>query len=184
MRRGLLLAVAAALTLSACATATPYQPATKATSGYGYSEQRIENERWRVTFAGNSVTTRQTVESYMLYRAAQLTVDNGYDWFETVERHTEGATEVVGGGPYDPWVGPYGPYWRPYWRSYGRRGWGPWGPGWGADWDVSTITRYEASTEIVMHHGPKPADNPRGLDARQVLANLGPHVALPAPEKK
>ena len=111
MRRGLMLAVAAALTLSACSTATPYQPATKTTSGYGYSDQRIETDRWTVNFSGNSVTSRQTVESYMLYRAAQLTLDNGFDWFETVDRHTQDKTEVV--GAYDPWWGPYGPYWRP-----------------------------------------------------------------------
>lgn len=178
-----MLAVAAALTLSACSTATPYQPATKTSSGYGYSDQRIENDRWRVTFAGNSLTTRQTVESYMLYRAAQLTLDNGFDWFDTVDRHTQGATEVIGTG--DPWWGPYGPYWRPYWRFYGRGGWGAWGagPGWG-EWDATTITRYEASTEIVMHHGPKPADNARAFDAHQVLNNLGPHIVTPDQVKK
>ena len=134
-----------------------------------------------MSFAGNADTSRQTVESYMLYRAAQLTLNNGYDWFETVERHTQGQTEVV--GPYDPWWGPYGPYWRPYWRAYGRGGWGAWGPGWGPGWDVNTITRFEASTEIVMHHGPKPADHPRGLDAHQVVTNLGPHIVLPGQKK-
>ena len=183
MRRGLMLAVAAALTLSACSTATPFQPATKASAGYGYSEQRIETDRWTVSFSGNSVTSRQTVESSMLYRAAQLTLDNGYDWFETVERHTQGATEVVGGPSYDPWWGPYG-YWRPHWRYYGRGGWGPWGAGWGPDWDTSTITRYQASTEILMHHGPKPADNPHAFDAHQVVANLGPHIVMPEAAKK
>jgi hypothetical protein len=177
-----MLAVAAALTLSACSTATPYQPATKASAGYGYSEQRVETDRWTVGFSGNSVTSRQTVESYMLYRAAQLTVDNGYDWFETLERRTQDKTEVVG-VPYDPWWGPYG-YWRPRWRSYGRGAWGPWGPGWGPDWDTDTITRYEASSEIVMHHGPKPADNPRAFDAHQVLSNLGPHIVMPEAAKK
>jgi hypothetical protein len=179
----MILAAAAALTLSACATATPYQPASKATAGYGYSEQRIEADRWQVTFAGNSVTSRQRVESYMLYRAAQLTLNSGYDWFDTVDRRTHSQTEVVGGG-YDPWWGPYGPYWRPAWRFYGPMGWGAWGPGWGPDWDASTITRYEASTEIVMHHGAKPENDPHAFDARQVVVHLGPHVQRPEPEKK
>jgi hypothetical protein len=182
MRRGLIFAAAAALTLSACATATPFEPATKHSSGYGYAEQRIDNDRWMVRFAGNGDTSRQTVEQYMLYRAAQLTLNSGYDWFETVQRHTQGQTEVLG----DPWYGPYGygPYWRPYWRAYGPYGWGGWGAwgAWGPGWDVSTITRFEASTEIVMHHGAK--DSPRGLDAREVVANLGPHVLLPGQKKK
>jgi hypothetical protein len=181
MKRFAFAVLAAALSLSACATPTPYEQASKATSGQGYADQRIENDRWRVSFSGNSVTSRQTVESYMLYRAAELTVQSGYDWFETVGRSTERNTSYLGTG--DPWMGPYGPYWHPYWRYYRGGAWGAWGPGWGSDWDVTQITQYEASTEIVMHHGPKPADNPRAFDAREVMANLGPHVVRPGPNK-
>lgn len=182
MKRLTFAVLAAALSLSACATPTPYEPASKATSGQGYSEQRIENDRWRVSFSGNSVTARQTVESYMLYRAAELTVQSGYDWFETVGRSTERNTSYVGTG--DPWWGPYGPYWRPSWRYYRRGAWGPWGAGWGGpDLDVTEITQYEASSDIVMHHGQKPADNPRAFDAHQVMDNLGPHVLRPNPGK-
>ena len=49
--------------LSACATATPYQPNLpgQAVSG-GYSEQRVEANRFRVNFSGNSLTSRETVE--------------------------------------------------------------------------------------------------------------------------
>jgi hypothetical protein len=166
----------AALTLTACATATPYEPAGKDTYGTGYSEQRVEPDRWQVNFSGNSSTSRQTVESYMLYRAAELTVQNGYDWFQTVDRSTQTHTSFVGTpGPY----GPYGPYWAPSWRYYRHGGWGPWGPG----YDLEEVQRYQASTEIIMHHGPKPADNPRAFDARQVMANLGPTVVRPAPSK-
>jgi hypothetical protein len=167
----------AALTLSACATATPYEPATKDTAGHGYSEQRIEADRWRVGFSGNSETPRQTVESYMLFHAAELTVKNGFDWFQTVDRSTQKQTDYVGSP--SPWYGGYGPYWHPYWRAYRRGGWGPWGPGYGPGYDVSEVTQFEVSAEIVMHHGPKPADNPRAFDARDVIANLGPHVVRP-----
>jgi hypothetical protein len=175
------VAATAALSLSACATPTLYQPATKANSGQGYTEQQIETGRWRVSFSGNSVTSRQTVESYMLFRAAELTVQNGFDWFETVDRATQQQTSYF--GTPDPWWGRYGPYWRPYWRTYRGGAWGAWGPGWGADWDVNEITRFEAGAEIVMHHGAKPADNPRAFDARDVMANIGPHVVRQAPAK-
>src|SRR5207253_6000050 len=49
------LALTLAAGLAACATPTPYQPNVpgQATSG-GYSELRLEQDRWRVTFAGNS----------------------------------------------------------------------------------------------------------------------------------
>ena len=35
------------------------------------------------------MTSRETVETYLLYRAAQLTVERGFDWFEMADRNTE-----------------------------------------------------------------------------------------------
>ena len=49
----------------------------KAGRGYGFSEQRIEDDRYRITFRGNSSTSRETVENSLLYRAAELTVQTG-----------------------------------------------------------------------------------------------------------
>lgn len=173
--------------LSACATATPYQPNVpgQAVSG-GYSEQRVEANRFRVTFAGNSLTSRETVEGYLLYRAAELTVQEGYDWFSIVDRNTETdrRTYVERDPFYSPWYGPSYGYWRPYWRYYGGFGWRTWDPWWGDPFwadrmDVRTVTKFEASAEIVMQRGPKPADDPRAFDARAVIANLGPRVVRP-----
>ena len=60
------LVVALCLLLAACAAKpTPYQAAQ---GGFGYSEQQTEENRYRVSFAGNSATSRQTVEEYLLYR--------------------------------------------------------------------------------------------------------------------
>src|SRR5918995_6473317 len=85
------------LLIAACAGGpTPYQ---QAQDGYGYSEQRIEENRYRVSFAGNSATTRQTVEDYLLYRAAELTVQTGHDWFEVADRSTVQAYSGYGGSP-------------------------------------------------------------------------------------
>ena len=91
MKRALIVEAAAALSLSACETATPYQPITaqKATSSGGYNEQQIEANRWKVEFSGNSLTSRQTVERYLLFRSAQLTLAQGFDWFQAVDRHRE-----------------------------------------------------------------------------------------------
>jgi len=105
--------------LGACETATPYQPAVRgsATSG-GYSETRIEPNRWRVNFAGNSMTSRETVEGYLLFRAAELTLQNGDNWFAIVDRQTDrNARTYVEPDPlYHPWYGPGFGYWRPSWR--------------------------------------------------------------------
>src|SRR5207244_551111 len=85
-----LLASLAALALAACETATPYQPNVpgQAASG-GFSETRLEPGRFRVTFSGNSLTSRETVEGYLLYRAAELTLAQGFDTFTIVDRHTD-----------------------------------------------------------------------------------------------
>src|ERR1700679_1252731 len=88
-------AVAALGGLAACETATPYQPLNPAAaSSGGYSDTKLEQDRWRVTFAGNSMTSRETVETYLLYRAAELTVAQGYDWFETVQLQTDKHSEL------------------------------------------------------------------------------------------
>mgnify|MGYP001065891376 FL=1 len=174
--------------LSACATATPYQPNIpgQSVSG-GYSEQRIEANRFRVNFTGNSLTSRETVEGYLLFRAAELTVQEGYDWFAIVDRNTETdrRTYVERDPFYSPWYGPSYGYWRPYWRYYGGFGWRTWDPWWGDPFwadrmDVRTVTKFEASAEVVMNRGPKPSDDPRAFDARAVIANLSPRVTRPA----
>ena len=179
-----LAAVAALGGLAACQTATPYQPLrADAIGAGGYSEVRLEQDRWRVTFHGNSLTSRETVESYLLYRAAELTLAQGDDWFETVERKTDKHTETY--AQPDPFYGRYGPGWHPYWRYYGGGfGWRHWDPFWGDPFwadsvDVQTVEKYEASSEIIMHHGAKPAGDPRAFDAHDVVANLGPHIVRP-----
>ncbi len=170
-----LLAATAALALSACATATPYGPAG-VDSRYGYSEQRIDADHYRVSFAGNSVTSREQVEMALLLRAAEVTTQGGYDWFSTVNRATDRDVRLQ--ATPDPFYDRYGPYWGPSWRYYRRGYWSPWGdPFWDRrDFDVREIDRYEASAEIIMGRGPKPAGDPNAFDAREVIQNLGPRV--------
>ncbi|HXA38981.1 MAG TPA: hypothetical protein VNW53_08285 [Phenylobacterium sp.] len=187
-------ALAAALILGAglgaCVSPTPYQPIVKggATRG-GYSETRIEPNRWRVNFAGNAMTSRETVEGYLLFRAAELTLQNGDDWFAIVDRETDRkARTYVDPDPfYHPWYGSGFGYWRPVWRYRGRgyagwRTWDPWfgDPFFGDGLDVQTIENFEASAEIVTHKGTKPADDPRAFDAHAVVENLKPKIQYPA----
>jgi hypothetical protein len=169
--------IAAALVVTACATATPYQPlGTRGASG-GFAEQRIEANRYRVAFVGNDYTSRQRVENYLLFRAAELTVANGYDGFTVVRRDTDRNVELRSYGT----PGPY-PYWRPYWRyrgAFGWRHWDPWygDPFWGDTIDVRTVDSYEATAEIVMFRGRR--TDATSFDARQVIANLRPAIEVP-----
>jgi hypothetical protein len=168
---------------TACTTATPYQPLNpERRSSGGYSDLRVEANRYRVTFAGNTMTGRETVETYLLYRAAQLTTQQGYDWFVMADRDTEKKSRTFIDQPFasGPW-GYWGPSWRYYGAGYGWRSWDPfWGdPFWDRNIDVRTVNRYEASAEIVFGKGAKPADNPRAFDAREVMRNLGERITQP-----
>lgn len=177
-------ALVGAAALGACGTATPYQPNIRgqAVSG-GFSEVRLEADRFRVTFAGNSLTSRETVERYLLYRAAELTVAQGHDWFALADRRTDRKARTY--IEPDP-LSRYG-HWRPYWRYYGPRwGWRAWDPWYGDPFwadrvDVRTIERFEATAEIVLGKGPKPEGDPSAFDARDVMANLGPTIVRPEP---
>ncbi len=188
-RRRLILAALLAAggpALSGCATVTPYQPAVRGQHpGGGYSEQAQGAGRYRVTFRGNSLTARDRVEGYLLYRAAELTVRDGYDWFLIVDRLTEreAYTYAEPDPFYRPWYGNGYGFWRPSWR-YSRRGsWGSWYPGTGPFWgdtvDLRTVERFEAHAEIVLRHGPIPAGEERAFDARQIMRDLGATIERP-----
>ena len=178
-------ALAGGLAVAGCMTATPYQPATGVgEQRTGYWDEQIEANRFRVSFAGNSLTSRETVERYLLYRAAQLTLERGADYFILVDRDTEKKTRTYATPSFAP--GPYGyGYWSPYWRYYSPSfGWRSWDPYWGDPFfdrqvDVRTVDRYVAMAEVVIGRGPKPADNLRAFDARSVIQNLGPTVTMP-----
>ena len=168
--------------LTACATATPYQPAEKP-GGSGYSQTKIQSDRFRVSFSGNSLTDRDTVENYLLFRAAELAVDNGYESFALVDKDTEKKTRIVSTGArpgrgfasYDLFYPGYGwrPYYDPYARSRFRRG-----VGYDSFWDdfnTREVTKYKAYADIRLMRGT--AEN--AYKAREVMENLGPALVFP-----
>lgn len=181
LRAFVILMTAAVLLLAACATPTPFEPVGVSHGNGGYSEQRIEDDRYRVMFTGNSFTSRARVENFLLYRAAQLTLQQGYDGFTMVTRQTD--PNVQTSVTRTPGFGALG-YWGPSWRyrrgGFGWSSWDPWvgSPFWSDDVDVSTVTSYEASAEILMFRGQEPGE-PNTFDARQVIENLRAAVEMP-----
>lgn len=191
---------ASATVLVACATATPYQPASKPGGFDGFSQTMIENDRARVTFGGNSLTKRDTVENYLLYRAAEMAVERGFDYFELQQRDIEqnkrvSVTPGIGFNGYDPYFGysfyrPRYGWSRPY--AYSRFGGYRRGAGFGYrggfdpfydpffnDYDVREITKYRASAEVKFGNGPKPASKDNAFTAREVLQNLSSAITFP-----
>ena len=93
MIRSLLIATAA-LSLTACASLAPCGP-QGGPQGQGYAEQRIERDRYRVTY--NGVGAPEPVADLALLRAAELALEQGYDWFEVTQRHVDGRPDSAGG---------------------------------------------------------------------------------------
>jgi hypothetical protein len=162
--------------LGACAhffpQPTPYQPAVDttdfwggATAGYGYSEQEIEDNRYRVTFAGNDHTKADTVQNYLLYRAAELTLNHEYDYFTVVDRNFDRSTRYSGST-----------YESPGYVTKTKKGDYVSEPGF-SSYSADPIDEYTASADIVMFKGEKPASDARAYDARSVLRNLDPTIA-------
>ena len=184
LSKTVLVAAAAALPLSACATQNIYRPVGIDGARTGYAEQKIDADRYRVSFQGNSITSRERVEMGLLLRAAELTRDSGYDWFATVNRNTDVDSRLridrdpFGYSPFSNY-GAYNPYWGPSWRYYRGGFWNDWAFG-GRSLDVRQIDRFEATSEIVMGRGAKPSNDPNAFDAREVVQNLGPRFSTPA----
>ena len=151
------------LGLGACASPTPYQPAD---GGFGYSTQQIEDNRYRIVFAGNSVTPRETVQNYILYRAAEVTTESGHDWFRLVDQNLERSTRYH--GTVDPWF-------DPFWYDFDRRFWRPY-PFGHATVTAYPIDRYTAFADILVFEGEKPEGDVNAYDARDVLRRLEPVV--------
>jgi hypothetical protein len=164
----------AAAALAACATPTPFEPADG--GRYGFADQKIEENRYRISFRGNSLTTKEQVETALLLRAAQVTIENGYDHFIVVgdDTETEREIRVVDLGPnfapfaYYGWGAPF-----PYY-GYGY----PWGPNafFRGDTTIRESQRYSAIAYVVLGRGEKPADQLTAYDAREVQANLSDAV--------
>jgi len=161
MRR-VLFAVAAALSLAACATTpTRYQPAA-GPSAVGYSELRIEPGRYRITFQGGPGAPPAQVQDYALLRAADLALAQGYDWFEVtgqtmLETGFSGSSVSFGVGG----------------ATFGRRSATSVGVSSGVP--LSGGVSLAASIEVLMGRGPRPP-GPEVYDARSVRGSIGPRA--------
>ncbi|MEL6259035.1 MAG: hypothetical protein AAFQ67_08265 [Pseudomonadota bacterium] len=171
------ISTAFAAALGACVSSTPYQAAIDGRQGY--SDQRIEEDRWAIAFAGNAVTDRQTVETYLLYRAAELTLESGYDHFQIVTRETDAETNFVSTGFGSSFN--YGFYGFGHPHSGFRRSrlfYTPFDPFYGGV-DVRQTTKYVANAEILMGRGAKPKGDADFFDAADVRANLAASILGP-----
>jgi len=163
--------------LGACVTASPYQARTEP-AGAGYTDERLGEARWSVEYAGGAGDSRETVETYLLYRAAELTARNGYDWFVSSDHAIDTETDVV----VEAQRVRESPAWRPQWRRKRSLRWTDWMPA-GAEPSQPSMPpaaqavqreRYAAREVIVMGRGAAPSG---AFEARRVLAEFAPTIS-------
>ncbi len=153
------LSVVLVLGLAACAEpATLYRPLI---DGFGYAEHRLDEDTWRVGFAGNGGTPREAVEIYALYRAAEVTLAQGRDRFAVLDTAVE-TTETS-------WAFELVPLYLRQEKSFGHRK--------ATGFPVPSLrppaTRTTAWATIRTLPGEVPADAPVH-DARRVIETYGP----------
>ncbi|MBB4617127.1 CC0125/CC1285 family lipoprotein [Sphingomonas abaci] len=188
-RRGLLAsALLASLALAGCTTPTTYHPAADVSANSpGYSDKQLSTNTYEVNFTGNTVTSRDTVDRYLFYRAAQLTIQKGFRTFTMMKGDTALDDTIYANvepaGPGFGWNG-WGGYWAPSWRyhgPFGWRTWAPWqdGPFWGDQVDINSVDNYQATAVIKMSNTPVTASTPHSYDAQTVIERLTPTIKLP-----
>ncbi len=146
-------AVLAAL-LAACATPSAPPPP--------FAETRISADRVRVTFQG--VANPVVAADQALLRAADITVNEGFEWFVVENRYSEKAGGR-GGGPVISLGGSS--------FNFGRRSGSSIGAGIGFGLGDLTRPRVASTVEVRMGRGLKPLE---AYDARDVLRTLGGRV--------
>jgi predicted small lipoprotein YifL len=156
-----LIGALALATLAACATTPPTYGPAPSSNAAGYSETQIESNRYFVTYRAPGATEASTLEDYALRRAAELTLQNGREWFWVDRRSVD--DEAPRGGP--------------------SVGVGVGGGSWGGSGGVGASVGFNfplggggqraraATLEVRFGEGPKP-DQANAYDARAVLGNI------------
>lgn len=165
----LLAMLGLAAVLGACSTPTPYAPAA---DRFGYRDSGIEQNRYRVSFSGNSATDRETVETYLLYRAAELTLEKARSHFVVVARDLDKNERYMHHDYFPFGFGAFG-YYSHHGGYFFRQSMFA-GPS-----DSIPITRYEAIAEIVIGGPELKAEGTDAYDAQDVISNLGPKIVRP-----
>jgi len=137
---------------------TPYQQ-----RGFrgGYSDNQIGQDTVLISFKGNGYTSRERVQLYLLYRCAEVTQHDGYDYFVVTNGDTEAKTGYVSNytaTTYNSGIGSA--------QTFGAG-------------TATPIRKYGTDAMIKMFKGHKPSDDPNAYDAEETIKYLGPELGLP-----
>ncbi|MGZ3606626.1 MAG: CC0125/CC1285 family lipoprotein [Syntrophales bacterium] len=118
----------------------------------GYSETQIQKDMFQVSYKCNDATTYDAMKGLLAYRCAEITLQNGYDYFIVIEEKditTEDYWGTVPGGR----------------RRY--------------DAPLQTVNAPGATVLIKLKGGKKPEEDVKAFDAREILTHVGPKIKQP-----
>lgn len=151
------------IALAGCATPAPqYGPAVRPGDS-GFSETRIENDRFRVSYHTASGGPA-AASDFALLRAAELTLQNGDDYFIVTQRGVDSNGRYGGGSGPRVGVGIGG-------GSLGRHSGVSIGAGVGYNLGGHSSGGATSTIEVRLGKGAKP-DDPNAYDARSVDRSL------------
>jgi hypothetical protein len=169
----MLLGIVAALAIGGCATG--YQ---KSGLTGGYSERKISNSAYVVSFGGNGYASKERVWYFWIYRCAELTSQNGYELLSL--RQNTPAAGVPREGNLVPAI-------------YDANGRGQFIKVRGSSAPMiittpgTTITTWNSSGTVLMFHQPLPDEVLWAMSSQSILAELKPYVTsngkAPAPSR-
>lgn len=158
------VAVVSAILIAGCAT-----PYGKSGLTGGYTDTQIDSNTFTVSVDTNGFTSQQTTSLHALYRAAELTIERGYDYFVIVGQGanaTQTAVSIPGTSTSNTTIHGTGQ------SAYAR-----------------TTTTYAPATIVPMvfpnatvtvkaFKGQKPEGDPNAYDAKEVMKYIGPQIGI------
>ena len=161
----------AILAMAGCATPpTFYQPAGD--GRYGFSEEQIDAETWRVRFAGNSATDRGRVEDYLLYRSAEIAAAAKADGFIVLKEDVEKDVTYYGTTHHSGYGYPY------FWGHHGYHRHSHFGVGLGTT-NLRPVNSYTAYATIRLFKDLAPEGRGEAYDAAAILRVMAPKIVRP-----
>jgi hypothetical protein len=162
MKEVLVIAIAVML----CGCATPYG---KYGLAGGYTDVRIDENTFSISVDNNGYTSQQTTSMHALYRAAELTVENGFDYFiiaTGASNPKSGVMALPGSSTSNTTISGYGP-------SASARTTTTYGPTM-----FVPVVFPNAAMVIKSFRGTKPDNVSNAYDARTVMKYVGPQIGV------
>lgn len=163
-------AIIALLVISGCAGPTAYHPRLE---GTGFSDYKIAEDHYQVSYTANTLTNRKRVAQYLIYRAAQIALESNREYFV-----------VRGLSDQDLGLPDYARSSQTY-RHHNFEHHHLWfGQDGASTQELSTPTlkpfaRYTVSVEIMLYSGGEPPVDGKVYQAREVIDVLGNTVVHP-----